>query len=158
VRLEPRVHGAIVTSTRARATGKRVLPRALTRIGPCEKVTVPMPESFVPILILLGLAAGMAGTILLLNALLGPRLRTRRKLEIYESGVQLIDASHKRISIQFFVIAMIFILFDVEIAFVYPWALVFRAVGWPLFVEMLVFLAILAVGYAYIWKKGAFDW
>ena len=53
---------------------------------------------------------------------------------------------------------MVFILFDVEIAFLYPWALVFRSVGWPLFVEMLAFLAVLAVGYAYIWKKGAFDW
>ncbi len=53
---------------------------------------------------------------------------------------------------------MVFILFDVEIAFLYPWALVFRSVGWPLFVEMLVFLGVLAVGYAYIWKKGAFDW
>ena len=117
-----------------------------------------MPQSFVPILVLLGLAAGMAGTILLLNAFLGPRLRTRRKLEIYESGVPLVDRSHKRLSIHFFVIAMIFILFDVEVAFVYPWALVFRSVGWPLFLEMLVFLAVLAVGYAYIWKKGAFDW
>jgi NADH-quinone oxidoreductase subunit A len=117
-----------------------------------------MPQSFLPILILLGLAAGMAGTILLLNSLLGPKLRTRKKLEIYESGVPLLDASHKRISIQFFVIAMVFILFDVEIAFVYPWALVFRSAGWPLFVEMLGFLAVLAVGYAYIWKKGAFDW
>jgi NADH:ubiquinone oxidoreductase subunit 3 (subunit A) len=116
-----------------------------------------MPQSFLPILILLGLAAGMAGTILLLNSLLGPKLRTRKKLEIYESGVPLLDASHKRISIQFFVIAMVFILFDVEIAFVYPWALVFRSAGWPLFVEMLGFLAVLAVGYAYIWKKGAFD-
>src|SRR5437870_13283523 len=105
-----------------------------------------MPQSFVPILILLGLAAGMAGTILIANALLGPKLRTRRKLEIYESGVPLVDRSHKRMSIQFFVIAMIFILFDVEIAFVYPWAVVFRSVGWPLFVEMLVFLAVLAVG------------
>jgi NADH:ubiquinone oxidoreductase subunit 3 (subunit A) len=117
-----------------------------------------MPENFVPILILLCLAAGMAGTILLLNSLLGPKLRTRRKLEVYESGVPLVDTSHKRISIKFFVIAMIFILFDVEIAFIYPWALVFRSVGWPLFLEMLIFLAILAVGYAYIWKKGAFDW
>jgi NADH:ubiquinone oxidoreductase subunit 3 (subunit A) len=117
-----------------------------------------MPSSFLPILILLGLAAGMAATILALNALLGPKLRTTRKLETYESGVPLIDASHKRISIKFFVIAMIFILFDVEIAFVYPWALVFRSAGWPLFVEMIVFLAVLAVGYAYIWKKGAFDW
>ena len=117
-----------------------------------------MPQSFLPILILLGLAAGMAGTILLLNSLLGPKLRTRKKLEIYESGVPLLDASHKRISIQFFVIAMVFILFDVEIAFIFPWALVFRSAGWPLFVEMFAFLTILAVGYAYIWKKGAFDW
>ena len=101
---------------------------------------------------------GMAGTILLLNSLLGPKLRTRPKLEVYESGVPLVDTTHKRMSIKFFVIAMIFILFDVEIAFVYPWALVFRSVGWPLFLEMLVFLVILAVGYAYIWKKGAFDW
>ena len=117
-----------------------------------------MPFTFVPILIALGLAAGMAGTILLLNAVLGPKLRTRRKLEIYESGVPLVDASHKRLSIQFFVIAMIFILFDVEIAFVYPWALVFKSAGWPLFAEMLVFFLVLGVGYAYIWKKGAFDW
>jgi NADH-quinone oxidoreductase subunit A len=114
--------------------------------------------SFFPLLVALGLAAVMAGTILLLNSLLGPKLRTRRKLEIYESGVALLDSSHKRISIQFFVIAMIFILFDVEIAFIYPWALVFKEAGWPLFLEMLSFLAVLAVGYAYIWKKGALDW
>jgi NADH:ubiquinone oxidoreductase subunit 3 (subunit A) len=114
--------------------------------------------SFFPLLVVLGLGAVMAGTILLLNSLLGPKLRTRRKLEIYESGVPIVDASHKRISIQFFVIAMIFILFDVEIAFIYPWALVFKQAGWPLFLEMLSFLAVLAVGYVYIWKKGAFDW
>ena len=117
-----------------------------------------MARAYVPILLLMIAAAGIAGIILLLNALLGPRLRTRSKLETYESGMPLLDSSHKRISIQFFVIAMIFILFDVEIAFVYPWALVFRSVGWPLFVEMLVFLFVLAIGYAYIWKKGAFDW
>jgi NADH-quinone oxidoreductase subunit A len=117
-----------------------------------------MPESFAPILILLGLAATMAGVILFLNAVLGPKLRTRKKLGIYESGVPLVDTAHKRISIQFFVIAMVFILFDVEIAFVYPWALVFRSAGWPLFAEMLVFMLVLAVGYAYIWRKGAFDW
>ena len=117
-----------------------------------------MPQSFLPILILLGVAAGMAGQILLLNALLGPKLRTRRKLETYESGVPLLDFSHKQMSIQFFVVAMVFILFDVEIAFLYPWALVFRSAGWPLFLEMLSFMAVLAAGYAYIWKKGAFDW
>jgi NADH-quinone oxidoreductase subunit A len=117
-----------------------------------------MPQSFVPILILLVLAAGMGGVILILNYLVSPRLPTRQKLTTYESGMPPIDSSHKRISIQFFVIAMVFILFDVEIAFLYPWALVFRSAGWPLFLEMFAFMAILAVGYAYIWKKGAFDW
>lgn len=117
-----------------------------------------MPLSFAPILILLGVAAGMAAVIQILNVVLGKKLRTTQKASTYESGVPLIDASHKRVSIQFFVIAMVFILFDVEIAFLYPWALVFRSIGWPLFLEMLAFLAILAVGYAYIWKKGAFDW
>ena len=117
-----------------------------------------MPESFLPILVLLIVAAGMAAVVLLLNLVISPRLKTRQKGEIYESGVPMVDASHKRISIKFFVIAMVFILFDVEIAFIYPWALVFRSAGWPLFVEMLSFLAVLIVGYAYIWKKGAFDW
>jgi len=117
-----------------------------------------MPLSFAPILILLGVAAGMAAVIQILNVLVGKKLRTKQKASTYESGVPLIDSSHKRISIQFFVIAMVFILFDVEIAFIYPWALVFKSIGWPLFLEMLTFLVILAVGYAYIWKKGAFDW
>ncbi len=117
-----------------------------------------MPQSFLPILVLLALAAVVAGSIQILNVLFSPKLRTSRKLSTYESGVPLIDSSHKRISIQFFVIAMVFILFDVEIAFIFPWALVFRSAGWPLFVEMFAFLAVLAVGYAYIWKKGAFDW
>jgi len=113
---------------------------------------------YFPILLFMALGAAIAGIIILLSALLGPKLRTRRKLSTYESGMPLLDSSRKRISIQFFVIAMVFILFDVEIAFLYPWALVFRDGGIPLFVEMFVFLTILAVGYAYIWKKGAFDW
>ena len=117
-----------------------------------------MARAYVPILILMLVAAVIAGILLLLHSVLGPRLRTRRKLETYESGMPLLDVSQKRISIQFFVIAMIFILFDVEIAFLYPWALVFRGGGTPLFVEMLAFMVVLAVGYAYIWKKGAFDW
>ena len=117
-----------------------------------------MADTFVPILLLMVVAAGLAATMLLLNALWGPRLKTRSKLDTYESGVPLIDASRKRLSIQFFVIAMVFILFDVEIAFLYPWAVVFRDAPAGLLVEMLVFLLFLAVGYAYIWKKGAFDW
>jgi len=117
-----------------------------------------MAESYLPILMLMLFAIGIAGAMILLSAVLGPRLRTRRKLDTYESGMPLLDASRKRVSIQFFLIAMVFILFDVEIAFLYPWALVFRADPIALLVEMAVFLVILAVGYAYVWKEGAFDW
>jgi NADH-quinone oxidoreductase subunit A len=117
-----------------------------------------MSESFLPVLLLMAVATGISGAILLLSYMLGPRLSTHRKLDTYESGVPLIDASHKRLSIRYFVVAMVFILFDVEIAFIYPWAIVFRSAGMWLFVEMLIFLAVLAVGYAYLWKKGAFDW
>ena len=117
-----------------------------------------MPSHFAPILIALGLAAGMAATILLLNHLLGPRLRTRKKLEIYESGVPLVDASHKRLSIQFFLVAMVFILFDVEIVFLYPWAIIFHELRMFGFIEMMLFLGLVLAGFAYLWKKGAFDW
>src|SRR5512141_901223 len=123
-----------------------------------KKSTDLMPESFLPVLLLMVVAAGIAGVVLLLSHLLGPRLSTGRKLGTYESGVPLIDASHKRLSIRYFVVAMVFILFDVEIAFIYPWAIVFRSGAAALFVEMLVFLAVLAVGYASLWRKGAFDW
>jgi NADH:ubiquinone oxidoreductase subunit 3 (subunit A) len=116
-----------------------------------------MARDYVPILMLMAAAVGIAAVIILLSSLLGPKLRTRSKLETYESGVPLLDVSHKRLSIKFFVIAIVFILFDVEIAFLYPWAVIFRSGGPGLFLEMLVFLAILAVGYAYIWRKGAFD-
>ena len=117
-----------------------------------------MAASFLPILLLMVVAAGIGAVILLLSANLGPNRPTREKLGTYESGVPMVDASRKRLSIRFFLVAMVFILFDVEIAFLYPWAVVLRSGGPGLFVEMLVFLATLAVGYAYLWKKGAFDW
>lgn len=103
-------------------------------------------------------AAGLTAVMLTLSSLLGRRARTRRKFTTYECGMPLLDKSRKRMSVKFSVIAMIFILFDVEIAFLYPWAVIFRASGWGHFAEMILFLATLAVGYAYIWKKGALDW
>ena len=117
-----------------------------------------MPVDYAPILILLVFAAAVPAGIIFVSSLIGPKLPSARKLETYESGMPLLDLSRKRMSVQFFVIAMVFILFDVEVAFVYPWALVYRTGGAGLFVEMLVFLAVLFVGYAYLWKKGALDW
>lgn len=103
-------------------------------------------------------AAGFAVGNILLSQFVGQRKRTRTKLMPYECGKDPVGSARERFSVKFYVIAMIFILFDVEIAFIYPWALVFKEAGWPLFLEMLSFLAVLAVGYAYIWKKGALDW
>ena len=117
-----------------------------------------MASSFIPILVLMGFAALVSAALLTLSAVLGRHVKTRRKLSPYECGMPLLDASRKRISVKYSVVAMVFILFDVEIAFIYPWALVFKEAGWPLFLEMIVFLATLAVGYAYVWKKGALDW
>ncbi len=113
---------------------------------------------YLPILILMGFAAVVGAALLTMSALLGRHVRTRRKLSPYECGMPLLDKSRKRISVKFAVVAMVFILFDVEIAFIYPWAVVFRSAGWPFLAEMVVFLATLGVGYAYVWKKGAFDW
>jgi NADH-quinone oxidoreductase subunit A len=116
------------------------------------------PEAFLPILMMLVIAGIVAAALLALNWFLGRKAPSVRKNAPYESGMPLLDDNRKRISVKFFIVAMIFILFDVEAAFLYPWAVVYRQGGFPLFVEMLVFLAVLFLGYLYLWKKGAFDW
>ena len=116
------------------------------------------PLAFLPILLMLMGAFVIGIVMLVLNSFLGRKIRTRRKLAPFESGMPLLDDSHKRISVKFFIVAMIFILFDVEAAFLYPWAVVFRQGGWPVFGEMLVFVFVLLLGFAYLWKKGAFEW
>lgn len=116
------------------------------------------PQAFVPILLMLLAACVIAAVLLVLNWFLGRKNPNVRKLAPYESGMPLLDESRKRISVKFFIVAMVFILFDVEAVFLYPWAVVFRDGGFPILVEMFVFVAVLFAGYAYLWKKGAFDW
>lgn len=115
-------------------------------------------SAFLPILLMLVVAVVLAVALLLLNNVVGRKVRTKRKLAPYESGMPLLDENRKRISVRFFIVAMIFIVFDVEAAFLWPWAVVFRQGGWTVFVEMLLFLVVLFVGYGYLWKKGAFAW
>ena len=116
------------------------------------------PEAFLPILLMLALAFVVGVLMLVLNSVLGRKNPSARKLSPYESGMPLLDGNRKRISVKFFIVAMVFILFDVEAAFFYPWAVVFRQGGWPLLWEMLFFVVVLLLGYAYLWRKGAFDW
>ncbi len=105
----------------------------------------------------LGIALGLGGVILLMSAFIGSRSGGRIKLSPYESGEPLLDSSRKRISIVFFLIAIDFVIFDVEAAFLYPWVLVMREGGWPLFWAVMVFVALILVGFAYIWQKGGLD-
>jgi NADH-quinone oxidoreductase subunit A len=118
----------------------------------------PMPKEYFPVLVCLAIAIILGGGLLALSWAAGRKTGGWVKLSTYESGAPLLDRSQKRISIAFFLIAIDFVLFDVETAFLFPWALVARDGGWPLLGAVGFFLFLLLVGYAYIWKKGGLDW
>lgn len=92
------------------------------------------------------------------SALIGPRRPTVIKGQTYESGMPTIGTARRRVWIRYYLVAVIFILFDIEIIFFYPWAVIFRRAPEFLFAEMAAFVAILLVGYIYVWQKGGFDW
>ncbi len=124
-----------------------------------------MTNSYIPILIMMVIAAGLGAVFLSLNWVLGRHQRNPTKLAPYESGVPLLDVNRKRVNVRFYQIAMLFILFDIEAAFLYPWAVIYReatvtpgGLSWFIFGEMIVFILLLGVGYVYAWKKKAFDW
>lgn len=117
-----------------------------------------MAGDFVPILVLLVLATALAGIVLFIAIYLGPRRPSPVKQAPYESGMVPIGRAMRRLPIRFYLIATFFIIFDVEVIFLYPWAVVFRRLALFGLVEMLIFIAILLVGYVYIWKKGALEW
>jgi NADH-quinone oxidoreductase subunit A len=115
-------------------------------------------EGFVPVLIMLGLGAGFAGGSILLSQFVGPRRPTPEKSAPYECGMPAVGDARERQSVKFYLVAMIFLLFDIEVAFLYPWALAFRDLGLIGYWQIVVFFALLATGYIYVWRKGAFDW
>jgi NADH-quinone oxidoreductase subunit A len=98
------------------------------------------------------------GGIILASALLGPRRRRGAKLDPYECGVPLFQDARDRFPVRFYLMAIVFILFDIEIVFLLPWAILFRQLGAAGLLDVLVFVAVLGVGYVYIWKKGVIDW
>jgi len=115
-------------------------------------------EGFWPILILIGLGAGFAGGNIILSQFLGPRRPSPEKSATYECGMPPVGDARERQSVKFYIVAMIFLLFDIEIAFLYPWAVAFRDLGMTGFFQVLTFFALLVTGYIYVWRKGAFDW
>ncbi len=117
---------------------------------------------YLPIVFLGLFAVLFAGVNLALTHLLGPKKPTRVKLSVYESGVQPVGDARQRFTIRFDLIAMLFIIFDIEVVFLYPWAVVFKKMsvdnGLFILIEMLVFIGILLLGYIYAWKKGGLTW
>ncbi len=108
----------------------------------------------VQVLIAIALAAGLIGA----STLLGKRARSPLKDTPYESGMAPVGSARERFSVKFYLVGMIFILFDIEAVFLYPWAVVYRQLKMFAFAEMFVFVALILVGYFYVWKKGALDW
>jgi NADH-quinone oxidoreductase subunit A len=117
-----------------------------------------MLPPYVPLLILGGVAIGFAVFTLVLSQLLGKPRPNPAKSSVYECGVPAVDNARERFPIKFYLVCMIFILLDVDAAFLYPWALIFRDLGLYGFVEMCVFISLLGGGFAYAWKIGALDW
>ena len=116
------------------------------------------PDHYIPVLIFLLIAIGFGAVSLLVGRLIRPHNPYRDKDAPYECGVPPINDARERISIRYYVIAMLFLVFDVEVVFLYPWAVDFRRLGLFGLVEMLIFLVILIVGYVYAWKKEALEW
>ena len=117
-----------------------------------------MIESYAPILILFGISLANAGGILLLTHLVGPHRPTPAKLDPYESGMIPLGNTRERFSVKFYMVAILFIVFDIETVFLVPWAVMFRQLGLFGFIEMLIFIFVLLVGLIYVWKKGALQW
>ena len=115
-------------------------------------------ESYFPILmfILVGIAVGVAPMVL--GSILGPNRPDSEKLSPYECGFEAFEDAHMKFDVRYYLVAILFILFDLEIAFLFPWAIVLQDIGWFGLISMLIFLAILVVGFIYEWKKGALEW
>lgn len=113
---------------------------------------------YLPIVVLIVLATGLAGLVVLIGHAFGPRRPTLRKSSTYESGMRPIGPGTRRLPVRFYLVAVLFILFDIEIIFFLPWAVVYGRLGLFGLVEMFVFIIILLVGYIYAWKKGALEW
>lgn len=123
-----------------------------------------MLENYIPIAILIILAIGLAVLFVVLSHALGPKRPSQVKLDPYECGIDPVGDARSRFTVKYYLTALIFVLFDIETVFLVPWAVIYRDAlhnwNWGMFVfwEMLVFVVVLAIGLAYVWKKGALEW
>jgi NADH-quinone oxidoreductase subunit A len=117
-----------------------------------------LTEEYFPVLLQALVAMLLAAGLLTVSYLLGKRVKNRVKDMPYESGIVPTGDARQRFSVKFYLVAMLFIVFDIEAIFLYPWAVVYRELLMPGFIEMLIFVILILSGFFYIWKKGALDW
>ena len=121
-----------------------------------------MLETYIPILLVMFFALIIALAITFTSSILGPQRPGKEKLSTYESGMKPVGTTRERMSIKYYLVAMLFIIFDIEVIFVYPWAVEFKKLfsefGTPVFISMLIFLIVFELGYLYAFKKGGFKW
>src|SRR5688572_20205827 len=117
-----------------------------------------MTAQYIPLLLLMGVGVTLVVAFFGLSSFLGKKRMTPEKAEPYESGSRSEGASGVRLSVKFYLTAILFVVFDVEAVFLYPWAVEFRDLGWTGFITMLSFLGVLALGILYVWRKGALEW
>jgi NADH-quinone oxidoreductase subunit A len=116
------------------------------------------PSDYLPVLVQLGAALGFVVTTLIVTHLLGPKRKSKLKDEVFECGIESVGDARTPISVKYFLTAILFVLFDVEIVFMYPWAVNFKGLGWEGFLEMVVFMGLLLVGFLYVIWKGVLKW
>lgn len=117
-----------------------------------------MLANYFPVLVFIGIALFIGCAGLAIGAIIGPRRPYKAKLSQYECGFDALDDARMPFDVRFYLVAILFIIFDLETAFLFPWAVVLRKIGWVGFYAMLFFLGVLVVGFIYEWKKGALDW
>lgn len=111
-----------------------------------------------PVLLFIAVAIGLGIALLAIGLLAGPRRPETEKLSAYECGFTAFEDARARFDVRYYLLAILFIIFDLEVAFLFPWAVVFKQIGIIALIEMVLFLALLVVGFAYVWKKGALEW
>lgn len=116
------------------------------------------PETWFPVLIQILIAMAVAGSMIGLSSILGRRVKDSVKSSPYESGMKPVGNARERFSVKFYLVGMVFILFDIEAIFLYPWAVVYRKLRFFGFFEMLLFIVLVLCGFVYMWKKGVLNW
>jgi len=117
-----------------------------------------MLETYVPIFLMMGAGVAFGAVMMKLNEWLGPRRPNKEKLSTYESGMEPVRTARERFSVKFYLVALLFIIFDIEVVFLYPWAVSFRDLSTDAHVAMLFFIVALILGLVYEWRKGALEW